>query len=122
MRKPGGIIYGMLALFRWSAKYPNARLAFLGWALWFMPIVMVFGLVTVFKFAPSSQSSLEALQIVLLAFQFICVACVVAGTGLILFAGRRAHWWADRDRRQASRTATTPPAPNPDARPDSDDH
>jgi hypothetical protein len=106
MMNPRGIIYGMRDLRRWSAAYPNGRLAAAGALILLTPRLLVEGAVLLWEHFPLaddlSVQEITRIQVFqsywLLTFGFAEFVTFPIGLAMLLFAGWRA--WRDKQRRR----------------------
>jgi hypothetical protein len=113
MGKPMGIIYGTLALFRWSSAYPNARLIVVGIVMAApLPFLLLERFSTViqsFDDIAATQSELEFTSSASLLVMGLIVSIHFAGMWILIFAiGRIANGLSRIQ-------LVNPPAPTPDA-------
>ncbi len=110
---PRGIVGGLRDLFRWSAAYPNGRLAAAGAAFICIPQILVHGAILLWESFPLPDdlpvNVVTRIQVVqswwIIVFGMGGLVALPIGCVLLLFAG----WRAWRARRRKS--ATICPAP-----------
>ncbi len=121
MRTPKGIVYRIRDLLRWSAAYPNGRLAAVGAGLILAPQILMQGAILLWESFPMPEDlSVAAVTRIQVAqswwllilgmgggFVAFPIGCI-----LILFAGARA--WRDRRRLVDSSFPEMPPGNPPD--------
>jgi hypothetical protein len=113
MGNPKGIVYRLRDLFRWSAVYPNGRLAVTGAALILIPQCLVYGAILLWNLFPLPDdlpvhvvTRIQVVQswwIIVFAMGGGLVAFPI-GCVLLLFAGWRG--WRAKSRRAAAISPT----------------